>query len=94
MRSARDDVRGPHRFAQKRPPTFVSALQSVSAAETAKNQLWRDFRCRSIFDFFNTIRHKRLFVDQMLLNTAVAGPYQYSSKVTETLTLPGSMKPV
>jgi hypothetical protein len=35
MRSARDDVRGPHRFAQKRPPTIGSALQIISAAETS-----------------------------------------------------------
>src|ERR1700736_5047562 len=52
---------GPHRFTQKQPPTFVSALRSVAAVETAKNQLWRDFRCGSIFDFFNTIGAKRTF---------------------------------
>ena len=46
---------GPHRFMQKRPPTFVSALQRVSAVETSKNQLSRDFRCCSIFDFCNSI---------------------------------------
>src|ERR1700733_3035026 len=27
---------GPHRFAQKRPPTFVSALRSVATVEMAK----------------------------------------------------------
>ena len=27
MRFARGDARGPHRFTQKRPPTFVSALE-------------------------------------------------------------------
>src|ERR1700737_4496053 len=50
---------GPHRFIQKRPPTFVSALQRVSAVETSKNQLSRDFRCCSIFDFCNSIGAKR-----------------------------------
>jgi hypothetical protein len=49
------DVGGPALFTKKAPPTFVSALRSFAAAATAKNQLSRDFRCRSIFDFFNTI---------------------------------------
>src|ERR1700675_702166 len=48
---------GPHRFIQKRPPTFVSALQRVSAVETSKNQLSRDFRCCSIFRLLQQYRH-------------------------------------
>ena len=44
---------GPHRFTQKRPQTAVSALQSVAAAQTTKNQHSRDFPGRSIFDFCN-----------------------------------------
>jgi hypothetical protein len=55
MRFARCDVRGPHRFTQEQSATFVSALRSVAAIETAKNQLSRDFRCGSILDFFNSI---------------------------------------
>jgi hypothetical protein len=55
MRFARDDARGIHCFAQKQPPTFVSSLRSVAARDTAKNPLPRDFACRSIFDFFNSI---------------------------------------
>ena len=55
MRFARGDVRGPHRFAQKRPRTFVSALASIAAIETSKHWLSRDFQSRSIFDFFNSI---------------------------------------
>jgi hypothetical protein len=46
---------GPYRFTQKQPPAFVSALRSVAAVDTAKNHLSRDFRCGSIFDFFNSI---------------------------------------
>jgi hypothetical protein len=32
---------------------FVSALRGIAVAESAKNQLLRDFRCRSILDFCN-----------------------------------------
>jgi hypothetical protein len=62
MRFAHGDVRDHIVSAQKRPPTFVSALRSVGAVGTAKNQLSRDFRCRSIFDFFNSIRQKWPFL--------------------------------
>jgi len=50
---------GPHRFTQKRPRTLASALRSVAAVETSKNQLSRDFRRCSIFDFCNSIGAKR-----------------------------------
>ena len=50
---------GPHRFAQKRPRTFVSVLQGLGATEASKNRPSRDFRGRSIFDFFNSIDPKR-----------------------------------
>jgi hypothetical protein len=43
------------RFARGDVMIFVSALRSVAAVEIAKNQLSRDFRCGSIFDFFNSI---------------------------------------
>jgi len=59
MRFIRGDVRGPHCFAQKRPRTIVSALQSVAAVEASKNQLSRDFSYRSIFDFCNSICQKQ-----------------------------------
>src|SRR6267142_3140698 len=55
MRFACGDMRGPHRFTQKRPRSFVSALRSIAVAVSAKKQLLRDFRRRSIFDFCNTI---------------------------------------
>jgi hypothetical protein len=55
MRFARGDVRGPHRFTQKRPRTFVAALQSFAVVRTSKYQLSRDFRRGSNFDFCNTI---------------------------------------
>jgi hypothetical protein len=55
---------GPYRFTQKQPPAFVSALRSVAAVDTAKNHLSRDFRCGSIFDFFNSIGAKRTFIQK------------------------------
>jgi hypothetical protein len=55
MRFARGDMRGPHRFTQKRPRSFVWALRSIAVVEPDKNQLFRDLRRRSIFDFCNTI---------------------------------------
>jgi hypothetical protein len=61
MRFALGDMRGPHRFNQKRPRSFVSALRSIALAESAKNQLLRGFRRRSIFDFCNTIDAKQTF---------------------------------
>src|ERR1700721_4036168 len=59
---------GPHCFVQKRPRPFVSALQSIAAVEASKNQLLRDFRYRSIFDFCNTIRQKLSF-ESALINS-------------------------
>jgi hypothetical protein len=47
MRFARGDMRGPHRFARKRPRTFVAALQSFAAVGA--------FRSGSIFEFCNGI---------------------------------------
>jgi hypothetical protein len=52
MRFARGDMRGPHRFTTR---SFVWALRSIAVVEAAKNQLLRDFRRRSIFEFCNTI---------------------------------------
>jgi hypothetical protein len=48
---------GLHRFIQKRPRTFVSALASYTAVETSKDRLSRDFQSRSIFDFSQQYRH-------------------------------------
>ena len=58
MRCARR-YEGPHRFTQKRPRSFVSVLRSIAVAESAENQLLREFRRRSIFDFCNTICQKQ-----------------------------------
>jgi hypothetical protein len=55
MRFARGDMRGTTSFHKKRPRSFVWALRSIAVVEAAKNQLLRDFRRRSIFDFCNTI---------------------------------------
>src|SRR6266403_818269 len=49
---------GPHRITQKRPRSFVWALRGIAMVKLAKNQLLRDFRRRSIFDFCNTICHE------------------------------------
>jgi hypothetical protein len=48
---ARGRCEGPHHFTQKRQWTFVWALRSIAVVEPAKNQLLRNFRRRSIFDF-------------------------------------------
>jgi hypothetical protein len=50
---------GPYRFIQNRSRTSVVALKSEAAAEKSKDQLWRDFRGFSIFDFCNNIGTKR-----------------------------------
>jgi hypothetical protein len=54
MRFARGDLR-PTRFIQKRPPAFVLAPEYLAAAAVPKKRLSRDFRCLSIFDFFDSI---------------------------------------
>ena len=64
---------GPHRFAQKRPRIFVSALQSLAAVETSKNRLPRDFRSRSISDFCNSIVTKRTSQIGVALHESVNG---------------------
>jgi hypothetical protein len=61
MRFARGDVRV-HIVSHKNDhgPSYrrYRALQRV---ETSKNQLSLDFRCRSIFDFCNSICQERTF---------------------------------
>ena len=43
--------------------TFVAALMSVAAVGMSKNRLSRDFQCRPIFDFCNTIgRYRKLVI--------------------------------
>jgi hypothetical protein len=61
MRFACGDVRDHIVLQKERPPIFVSTLQRVSAVATSKDQLSRDFRCCSIFDFCNSIGAKRTF---------------------------------
>ena len=51
----RRDVGDPHRFTQKRPPTFVSALRRVAAVETAQNQFFARFSSSSDFRLFATL---------------------------------------
>jgi len=46
---------GPRCFTQNRSRTFVAAPRSVAAAEKSKKSASRNFRCRPIFDFCNTI---------------------------------------
>jgi hypothetical protein len=43
---------------QKRSLTLVSILQGVAAAEIINTLHLRDFRSRTIFEFFNTICQK------------------------------------
>ena len=51
----------PHRFTQKRPTAFVLAPEYLAAAAVSKKRLSRDFRCLSIFDFYDSIGQKRRF---------------------------------
>jgi len=57
---------GPHRLSEKRPRSFVSAPQSIAAAELPKIRLSRDFRCCPIFDFCNTICHEETHAPQQM----------------------------
>ena len=52
-RFVRSDVNT--RVSEKRPRTFLAALQSIVAAGKSKNHHLRDFWRRSIFDFFDSI---------------------------------------
>jgi hypothetical protein len=71
MRFARGDVRGHIVSHKKRPPPFVSALKRVAALGAAKNGRSRDFRSRSIFDFFNTIGAKLPLTGMSVLTVPV-----------------------
>jgi hypothetical protein len=51
----------PHRFTQKRPTAFILAPEYLAAAAVSKKRLSRDFRCLSIFDFFDSIDPTRTF---------------------------------
>jgi hypothetical protein len=53
MRFARADLRG-HIVSHKNDHRPSSALKRIAVSETAKTGPSRDFRCRSIFDFFNS----------------------------------------
>src|ERR1700686_683020 len=57
---------GPHRFAEKRPRTFVLALRRFATVELPQILLSRDFRRCSIFDFCNKIGTKRTSRDVRL----------------------------
>jgi hypothetical protein len=46
---------GPHKFNRTQPRTVLLVLKSRAAAERPNNRPSRDFRSRSIFDFFNSI---------------------------------------
>jgi hypothetical protein len=72
-RAARGPVEGPNRLTQKRPRTFVSASRSVVAMEMPKNQLSRDFWCRSIFDFCNKICQTQKFSDRSARGAGAQG---------------------
>lgn len=53
MRFASRDVRDPIDSSEIDHGPFLVALKSDAKVEKAKNQLWRDFPRRSIFDFCN-----------------------------------------
>src|ERR1700745_415488 len=77
---------GPHRFTQKRPRSFVWALRSIAVVEPAKNQLLRDFRRRSIFDFCNTIGQKRKHPPPC--STSAVVPKANGSQIADAATTP------
>jgi len=66
MRFARRDVRGHIGSHKNDHEPFLSELQSLAASEASKNQLPRDFRRCSIFDFCNSIGAKRTFVETLI----------------------------
>ena len=68
MRFVGGDVRETTRFSEKRPSSFVSTLRSMAVAESAKNQLLRNFRSGSIFDFCNTIGTFRTLPNSMTMS--------------------------
>jgi hypothetical protein len=78
----RSDVKGPRRFPEKRPGTFVLALPSIPASELSNDQQLRDFQRRSIFDFFNSLGAKRPSFesrDQAKLNyIAISITYEFA----------------
>jgi hypothetical protein len=61
----------PHRFIGKQPPAFVLAPEYLAAVAVPKKRLSRDFRCLSIFDFFDSIGQKRKWLG---LNDMSASP--------------------
>src|ERR1700722_6551578 len=85
MRFARGDVRGPHRFTQNRPRSFVAAPQNVTAEEKSKNQLSRDFWCCPIFDFCNSIGTFRTCRSD--LTKSVLGGWSQPVDATQALNL-------
>ena len=59
MRFARGYVRGHVASHKNDHRPFVAALQGFAVVRASKNQLSRDFRSGSIFEFCNSIRQKR-----------------------------------
>jgi hypothetical protein len=72
IRLGRSDVRD-HRFSEKRPRTFVSALLSIATAEWPKNQHLRDFWLRSIFNSFDSIGQRLRRIAASGVQVAVGG---------------------
>jgi hypothetical protein len=70
MPFARGNMRD-HIVSHKNDHEASHALRSIAVVEPAKNQLLREFRRRSIFDFCNTICQQRTYADvAALLNDA------------------------
>jgi hypothetical protein len=81
---------GPYRFSEKRPRSFVSALEKIAAAETSNNLHLRDFWGRSIFDFFNNIRQQRSFHNPSFRESESGRGHGFAPEhYHEALNLPG-----
>jgi hypothetical protein len=65
MRLACGDVRD-HVVSHKNDHGPSYRVTELAAAATSKNQISRNFRCRSIFDFCNSICQIRTFAPTML----------------------------
>jgi hypothetical protein len=73
MRFVRGDVREPHCFAQKRPRTIVSALQSVAAVEAAKISFRKIFGIVR-FSTFATVSANSGLILAPVANAGAVGP--------------------
>jgi hypothetical protein len=86
---------GPYRLIQNRSRTSVVALKSDAAAEKSKDQLWRDFRGFSIFDFCNNIGtfetcRRTMKMSASLIGRLGSSTFRLSTTIAVLMSLTGS----